>query len=266
MKTGLKHGAGLWIGSALCLMVAPAHVLAQQGTPPPLPEPEVVAPPPLPVEAPALSYFIDEGGSPAGPFDRAELEARVAGGTLDPETLVWTDGMADWADAGSIAELQDVLGGDAAPLVFSADGTADPLDDVDVASEEVSESALSVAEFAGTWLQTTVVPLDGLGEGRAEITYVFSADGSYSMEGEIIAELNGTPLEMFLTSEGVLTVQDVDAELFDMTLDGTMSMAIPTMGMEPVAEPISETTRYRRIDEDTIAEALTGERLVRVSP
>ena len=45
----------------------------------------------------------------AGPFDRDMFQQKVLAGELTRETLVWRQGMADWAPAGQVAELQDLF-------------------------------------------------------------------------------------------------------------------------------------------------------------
>lgn len=42
-------------------------------------------------------YYADADGSAVGPHPRQTLETLRASGTISPETLVWTEGMDDWA-------------------------------------------------------------------------------------------------------------------------------------------------------------------------
>jgi len=44
-----------------------------------------------------MNWYYDQGGQRQGPVDEAELDRLVASGTVRPETLVWREGMADWA-------------------------------------------------------------------------------------------------------------------------------------------------------------------------
>jgi membrane protease subunit (stomatin/prohibitin family) len=66
-----------------------------------------LTPPPLPG---ALSFFIAVAGKPQGPLDSATLAQRVRDGVLRADTLVWRDGMRDWAAASTVAELKGLLG------------------------------------------------------------------------------------------------------------------------------------------------------------
>lgn len=70
--------------------------------PPPLPTPP--ATPPSPV------FFVAVDGKPQGPFDVATLRDHVAEKSLTPGTLVWREGMAQWAPAGTLAELAALFG------------------------------------------------------------------------------------------------------------------------------------------------------------
>lgn len=54
-----------------------------------------------------MKYYIAINGQPKGPFDHHQL---LVNG-LTATSLVWTEGMSDWAQAQSIAELQELLFG-----------------------------------------------------------------------------------------------------------------------------------------------------------
>ncbi len=62
-------------------------------------------PPPIPT----ISYYVAINGQPAGPFDLATLQHMVASNQLTPTSLVWKSGMAQWAAATTIAELQQLF-------------------------------------------------------------------------------------------------------------------------------------------------------------
>jgi uncharacterized membrane protein len=49
-----------------------------------------------------------QNGQPAGPVDTPALEAWIANGTLSPDTLVWKEGMAEWAAARTLPEFASV--------------------------------------------------------------------------------------------------------------------------------------------------------------
>lgn len=64
-----------------------------------------MAPPPLS----NVQYHIAVNGQATGPFDLNILSQMVAQGTLTKDTLVWTQGMANWAQAGTIDELKHLF-------------------------------------------------------------------------------------------------------------------------------------------------------------
>ena len=62
-------------------------------------------PPPIPT----VTYHVAINGQAAGPFDMATLQQMAANGQLTAASLVWKSGMAQWADARSVAELQGLF-------------------------------------------------------------------------------------------------------------------------------------------------------------
>jgi hypothetical protein len=54
---------------------------------------------------PQVQYLIGVNGQQAGPFDWNQLQQLVQQGQLTVQTLVWTQGMANWDYAGNVAEL-----------------------------------------------------------------------------------------------------------------------------------------------------------------
>ena len=55
---------------------------------------------------PAITgYFVSINLQPAGPFDTAGLRQLIGNGQLTRDSLVWKEGMTNWAMAGTIAEL-----------------------------------------------------------------------------------------------------------------------------------------------------------------
>jgi len=61
-----------------------------------------VAPPPLPSQS---FYFVAVNGQQTGPFDKNVLIQMAQSGQLKPESLVWRQGMAQWAPAAQTTEL-----------------------------------------------------------------------------------------------------------------------------------------------------------------
>jgi membrane protease subunit (stomatin/prohibitin family) len=67
-------------------------------------------------EPPAMTRFhvLDDGQS-TGPFDFGQLASLRSGGRLTPETMVWREGLAQWQQAASLAELAPLFAGPPGP-------------------------------------------------------------------------------------------------------------------------------------------------------
>lgn len=70
-------------------------------------------PPPLPQQ---IQYFYALNGQQAGPATIAELTQLFASRTINADTLVWKQGMANWAALNTVSELQSILGSTPPPL------------------------------------------------------------------------------------------------------------------------------------------------------
>src|ERR1700730_10600763 len=86
------------------------------------------------------SWFFASEGKQQGPYPEARLREFIAGGTVTAETLVWTEGMAEWQKAG---EIPGLLWGTAAASAWPPSGMTPP------AGEPATVQPLSV-EF-GIW-------------------------------------------------------------------------------------------------------------------
>ena len=54
-------------------------------------------------------YFVSISWQPSGPFDAADLRQLIGNGLLTRDSLVWKEGMANWAPAGTVAELAQLF-------------------------------------------------------------------------------------------------------------------------------------------------------------
>ena len=93
--TGMA-GGGMGMGMGFAMANQMGQNLAGQG---PAQGP---APPPLPR---SVEFYAAFDGKRAGPFDLAALKQSVQSGILTRETLVWTQGMENWAGAGQVEGL-----------------------------------------------------------------------------------------------------------------------------------------------------------------
>lgn len=64
------------------------------------------APPPIPGQ---VKYFVVLNGQQAGPYDLPTLKQMADNNQITKETNVWKDGMANWSQAGQVAELANIF-------------------------------------------------------------------------------------------------------------------------------------------------------------
>jgi len=99
---GLGAGLGMAMGQQL-----------GQGLSQPTQPPAAGGPPPIPRQA---QFFAAIGGQQAGPFTAAQLQERIAAGEVARETLVWTEGMANWSPAREVPDVARMFGSTPPPL------------------------------------------------------------------------------------------------------------------------------------------------------
>jgi membrane protease subunit (stomatin/prohibitin family) len=91
------------IGQAMAAQTPAAQTPAASGS---------AAPPPIP----GAAYFVAIEGKQAGPFDLQTLASQAAMGRLTQQTLVWTQGMAQWTPAGQVPALEGIFANVPPPL------------------------------------------------------------------------------------------------------------------------------------------------------
>lgn len=101
-------GAGIGLGMAMAgpMGQAMAGAQGQAGV-------TSAVPPPIPI---APAYYVAIGGVQSGPFDLATISSQVASGRITAQTLVWTQGMAQWTPAGQVPALAGVVASVPPPL------------------------------------------------------------------------------------------------------------------------------------------------------
>lgn len=75
----------------------------QQQAPAQAAPPAAAAPPPLPGQR---VFHVDHGGQAGGPYNMQQMQAGIQNGQVTGQTLVWAEGMASWAAAQTVPELQ----------------------------------------------------------------------------------------------------------------------------------------------------------------
>lgn len=96
---GASEGIGMGVGLAMANKMnesvnTPSAVTA-------------ATPPPVPAE-PEFHMVID--GNSQGPFSLTQLKSKVKDHSLSGDTLVWADGMGEWARAASVPALAALIG------------------------------------------------------------------------------------------------------------------------------------------------------------
>lgn len=206
--------------------------------PPPAPPPLVTGggavppPPPPPVD---LKIFVAVNGQTTGPFNEAQLKTMIAAGNLKPETLVWKDGMANWAAASTVAALQPLMV--AAKPAFDAKGF-----------------------LTGTWeARNLKVPLPGVPEGGLMSgTTLYSPDGTFQSFGTIRANVPnpmrpGTTnlMHMQIQSVGTYTVAVLSETRFVIQTDSTITMNVGN-GIPPSTEKVTGSQTVDILDRNTV--------------
>ncbi len=103
--------AGMMLGSVAGTNMGHMMGNAMQG----IQQPQVGAPvpPPLPQQP---QWFIAENNMQTGPYSETALPQLVSAGRLKPATLVWKNGMPQWAEASTVQELKHLFGAVPPPL------------------------------------------------------------------------------------------------------------------------------------------------------
>jgi len=101
-------GAGVGLGMGVGLGQQVANAMGQS-----VQSPGMAAPPPLPQP---VSFFVGVDGKQAGPFDLPTLQSMVSSGQLKRDSMVWKQGMAAWAKAGEVGELNSLFASVPPPL------------------------------------------------------------------------------------------------------------------------------------------------------
>lgn len=95
--------AGMAMGGAMGQNIAGVMNNAMSGVNQP------VQPGTVPHPIPTVTYHVAINGQAAGPFDMATLQQMATNGQLTACSLVWKNGMAQWAEAGSVTELKGLF-------------------------------------------------------------------------------------------------------------------------------------------------------------
>ncbi len=111
---GGTAGAGMGMGMGFVLAQQMGTMMGgpmgqQQGFPQAT---GAAVPPPMPTQ---VMYYYAVNGTQQGPVSIDQLRALFAGRTINRESLVWKQGMANWAALQEVEELKSFLGGNTPP-------------------------------------------------------------------------------------------------------------------------------------------------------
>ena len=110
---GGTAGAGMGMGMGFVLAQQMGGLMNPQMTgQQPVAQAGGTVPPPMPV---AVQYFYAVNGAQQGPVSFDQLKVLFANRTINRESLVWKQGMANWAALQEVEELKSFLGGNTPP-------------------------------------------------------------------------------------------------------------------------------------------------------
>ena len=84
---------------------------ALQATPPSIPPPKKVVPPPSPLHRlpPELKWFVHQGDAQSGPYPESELKRWIRTGQVGADAFAWNDSLPDWVPVRAIPAFLDCL-------------------------------------------------------------------------------------------------------------------------------------------------------------
>lgn len=110
---GGTAGAGMGMGMGFVLAQQMGGLMSpQMGGQVPMQQAPLAAPPPVPQ---AQQYYYATNGQQMGPVGFGQLGALFANRTINKDTLIWKQGMANWIAVKDVDELKSFLGGNTPP-------------------------------------------------------------------------------------------------------------------------------------------------------
>jgi len=100
-------------------------------------------------------WYYALSGQRVGPVDESSLMRLVAGGQVQMQTLVWTEGMAEWADAGSVPRL-------AAACKYAEERGAASRPPIEAGPVTMASAQWQTGAYAGFWLRFVASIIDGI--------------------------------------------------------------------------------------------------------
>jgi hypothetical protein len=98
--------------------------VAQAGAPTPPPMPGQT--PPAPPTPQAAAYFVLINNQQTGPCDMNAIRQMIGAGQMNAQTMVWTNGMPQWAAAGTVPALAPLFQAPPTPPTPPMPGSVPP--------------------------------------------------------------------------------------------------------------------------------------------
>ncbi|GGG21993.1 antifreeze protein, type I [Dokdonia pacifica] len=110
---GGTAGAGMGMGMGFVLAQQMGGMMSpQMGGQQPMQQQAPGVPPPMPAQT---QYFYAANGTQQGPVSFEQLKALFASRTINRDSLIWKQGMANWTALKDVEELKSFLGGNTPP-------------------------------------------------------------------------------------------------------------------------------------------------------
>ncbi|MEK6153026.1 SPFH domain-containing protein [Flavobacteriaceae bacterium 3-367] len=113
---GGTAGAGMGMGMGFVLAQQMGGMMTQQHTQQPFSPPQGgSAPPPIPLQPLQVLYHYAVNGQQLGPVSLDKLKELFANRTINRDSLIWKQGMANWTALKDVEDLKSFLGGSTPP-------------------------------------------------------------------------------------------------------------------------------------------------------
>ena len=114
---GGTAGAGMGMGMGFALAQQMGGMLNPQMGQQAAPSQQAAVPPPMPEQ---VMYHYAVNGQQLGPVSFGKLKELFANRTINKDSLVWKQGMSNWAAVKDVEELKAFLGGNTPPPLPTA--------------------------------------------------------------------------------------------------------------------------------------------------
>lgn len=206
-------------------------------------------PPPLPGAGAGpvddREYFLDESGSASASLTRDQVASRLAEGLAGADTLVWFEGMADWAPL-SQTPLAELLS--AAPPVVAAPASVPSTADAAVSDPQ--------ALLPGRWQAEIQEQVDGMAQPIVlTIQLEFGQSGNFNGNARSRIDLSSQgvfePVDLEMNLQGRWSVRSIDPNRIELHTQGSQVVRLPALEVEE-REEMDDRSIFEILDRDTL--------------